>query len=69
MSTPPDMTVLILCRNEEKSIAHCGGEARGFLDRHAVAGEILVVDNDSRDRSAARATDAGARVVAEPRPG
>ena len=68
---PPqfDLTILILCRNEEKSIARCVGEARGFLDRHAVAGEVLVVDNDSRDRSAALAAEAGARGVAEPRQG
>lgn len=42
------LTILILCRNEEGSIAHCVGEARGFLERSGIAGEVLVVvDNGS----------------------
>lgn len=63
------LTVLILCRNEEGSIAHCVGEAREFLERNAIAGEVLVVDNGSSDGSAVRAAAAGARVAAEARPG
>ncbi len=63
------LTILILCRNEAGSIAHCVGEACGFLERNAIAGEVLVVDNGSNDRSAALATASGARVVAEPNPG
>ena len=77
MSPPPpppprdfcDLTVLILCRDERKSIARCVGEARGFLESNTIAGEVLVVDNGSRDHSAALAEEAGARVVAEPREG
>ena len=65
----PDLTIVILCRNEEGAIAHCVGEAREFLDRNAIAGEVLVVDNGSGDRSAERAREAGARVVEEPRAG
>ena len=69
MSEIPVLTILILCRDEERSIAHCVSEARGFLDRRAIAGEVVVVDNGSRDRSAALAEVAGARVVEEPRAG
>ena len=65
----PDLTVLILCLNEEKSIARCVAEARRFLRRNAIAGEVLVVDNGSEDRSAALAEEAGARVVAAPERG
>ena len=65
----PDLTVLILCLNEEKSIARCVAEARRFLRRNAIAGEVLVVDNGSEDRSAALAEEAGARVVAVPERG
>ncbi len=65
----PELTVLILCRDEEQSIARCVGEAREFLNRHAIAGEVLVVDNASRDRSAEFAEEAGARVVQESRAG
>ena len=63
MSDVPALTILILCRDEENSIAHCVGEAREFLDRRAIAGEVVVLDNGSRDRSAALAEAAGARVV------
>ncbi len=62
----PELTIVILCLDEEASIGHCVGEARGFLRRNAVSGEVLVVDNGSRDRSAALAEEAGARVVREP---
>lgn len=64
-----NLTVLILCRNEEGAIAHCVREARGFLQRNDIDGEVLVVDNGSRDRSAELAGGAGARVVAEPSAG
>ena len=69
MSDVPTVTVLILCRDEEGSIAHCVGEAREFLDRRAIDGEVVVLDNGSRDGSAALAEAAGARVVVEPRTG
>ena len=64
-----ELSILILCRDEEKAIAHCVGEALGFLKRRCVSGEVVVVDNGSRDRSAALARAARARVVHEARPG
>lgn len=64
-----DLTILILCLNEEKSIAHCVADARRFLERSAIKGEVLVLDNGSEDRSKARAQQAGARVVVEERRG
>ena len=64
-----DLTVLILCRNEEGGIARCVTEALGFLRRNGIAGEVVVVDNDSSDRSRECALQAGARVAHEPRPG
>ena len=48
---------------------HCVGEAPGFLKRREAAGDVLVVDNGGRDRSAAVARAAGARVVREARAG
>ena len=63
------LTILILCRNEEGSIAHCVREAVGFLSRNRIDGEVVVVDNNSRDQSAVRAKNAGARVVVEKQPG
>lgn len=64
-----ELTILILCRNEEGSIAHCISEARGFLERNAISGEVVVVDNNSQDNSAALSRDAGALVVSEPSEG
>lgn len=64
-----DLTVLILCLDEEKSIERCVGEARAFLRRNALDGEVLVVDNDSHDQSATIARQAGARIVEERRRG
>ena len=64
-----DLTVLILCLNEEKSIANCVEEAHRFLLRNAIHGEVLVLDNGSTDASAESARRAGARVVSETRRG
>ena len=64
-----DLTILILCLNEEKSIADCVQKARGFLERNAIHGEVLVADNNSEDRSAVLAQEAGARVVCVPHRG
>lgn len=66
---PPDLTILILCRNEEGGIARCVDEASGFLRRNEISGEVVVVDNASSDRSRERALKAGARVAHEPRIG
>ncbi len=66
MPTPSiDLTILLPCLDEEKSIAQCVKEALGFLERNAIQGEVLVVDNDSRDQTAAVAEESGARVVRE----
>ena len=67
--SPPDLTILILCRNEEGGIARCVGEAFGFLKRNGISGEVVVVDNGSSDRSREHALRAGARVAHEPRIG
>ena len=65
-ASPVELTILIPCRDEEGSIARCVRDARGFLERGRISGEVLVVDNGSRDASAASAKKAGAIVVVEP---
>jgi glycosyltransferase involved in cell wall biosynthesis len=67
--TPPEVSFVIPCLNEEGSIADVVAEARAELEREHIAGEIVVVDNASEDASAERAAAAGARVVREPRRG
>jgi len=56
--------VVIPCLDEEGPIA---GVVREVLEQGV--DEVVVVDNGSRDATAARARDAGARVVSEPRRG
>lgn len=55
------------CLDEERTITDCVTNARTALDeiatRYGLTGEVVVADNGSRDRSAAFATAAGARVV------
>lgn len=59
-----NVSVIIPALNEEETIA---GVVRDVP--REIAREIIVVDNGSNDRTAERARAAGARVVAEPRPG
>ncbi|MBS1847226.1 MAG: glycosyltransferase family 2 protein [Actinobacteria bacterium] len=64
-----DVTVVLPCLNEEDSVAECVREALDSIHGRGWSGEVVVVDNGSSDRSAERAADAGARVVAESTPG
>ncbi len=63
------VSVVIPCLNEAENIEACVTTAQAALDRHGIAGEVVVADNASEDDSALRATRAGARVVHEPRRG
>jgi len=58
------VSVVIPCLDEEEPIA---GVVRDVLAQGV--DEVIVVDNGSRDATAARARSAGARVIAEPRRG
>jgi glycosyltransferase involved in cell wall biosynthesis len=64
-----ELTILMACLDEVETVAMCVGKARTYLQRSGIAGEVLVVDNGSRDGSAEAATRAGARVVNERRRG
>jgi glycosyltransferase involved in cell wall biosynthesis len=61
--SPLELTILMPCLNEAETIAACIREARGFLDRTGIEGEVLIADNGSSDGSPERAHKAGARVV------
>ena len=61
----PLVSVVIPCLNEEGNIEHCVRVARSVLGAR-ISGEVIVVDNDSEDRSAELAAAAGARVVTSP---
>ena len=64
-----DLTILMPCLNEEENLAYCIKEAGSYLASRHLAGEILIADNGSEDRSAEIADEMGARVVHEPRRG
>jgi glycosyltransferase involved in cell wall biosynthesis len=65
----PTVSVVIPCLNEESNIERCVTLAQTVLDDAGIAGEVVVADNASEDRSAELAASAGARVVTEPRRG
>jgi len=68
-SDSPYVSVVLPCLNEEQSVGDCVDEARLALAGAGLAGEVLVVDNNSTDGSRQEALDHGARVVFEARPG
>jgi glycosyltransferase involved in cell wall biosynthesis len=63
------VSVVIPCLNEEENIEACVTSALNAMNAAGIAGEVVVADNDSDDRSAELASAAGARVVHEPRRG
>lgn len=60
-----DLTILMPCLNEEENIAYCIEQALDYLRSRGLAGEVLVVDNDSIDKSAEIASAHGATVLKE----
>lgn len=64
-ATPLDVSIIIPCLNEEKAVADCVTGARHWLDGSGLTGEVIVVDNNSTDRTSQVAAEAGARVLHE----
>jgi glycosyltransferase involved in cell wall biosynthesis len=64
-----ELTILMPCLNEARTIADCVREARQALEQGGIAGEVVVADNGSTDGSQQLATAAGARVVPVARKG
>ncbi len=58
-----ELTILMPCLNEEKTIGFCIGEATRFINESGINAEILIADNGSDDRSAEIAEGLGARVI------
>jgi glycosyltransferase involved in cell wall biosynthesis len=63
------VSVVIPCLNEEENIEACVTQALEAMRAAGIAGEVVVADNASTDRSAELAIASGARVVHEPRRG
>lgn len=58
-----ELTILMPCLNEERTIAYCIEEASSFLREREIPGEILIADNGSTDHSIEIAREKGARVI------
>ncbi|MCH2539117.1 MAG: glycosyltransferase family 2 protein [Anaerolineales bacterium] len=69
MNKIPEVSVVLPCLNEAKTVAHCVEQAIKTLAESGLHGEVIVSDNGSRDGSAELASNAGARVVHESRRG
>ena len=57
------------CLNEESSLLYCIKEAKSYLIENKIDGEILVIDNGSKDSSVKIAKEAKVRVEIEPKQG
>lgn len=58
-----ELTVVMPCLNEERTLPACIDKAIETMDRLGIRGEVLVIDNGSTDRSRDVAEEHGARVV------
>jgi glycosyltransferase involved in cell wall biosynthesis len=65
-SEPVELTILMPCLNEVRTVATCISKAQRFLSRSGVVGEILIADNGSTDGSVGQARGLGARVISVP---
>ncbi len=62
----PEISIVMPCLNEEKTIGICIEKAMRALKELGVSGEVVVVDNGSTDRSMEIAKSLGARVLYQP---
>lgn len=63
---PIELSIVMPCLNEARTIGTCIRKAAGFLARAGVRGEVVVGDNGSTDGSQEIARELGARVVDVP---
>ena len=60
---PLELSVVMPCLNEEETLASCIRKAQRAIADAKIAGEVIVADNGSTDRSIEIAEQLGARVV------
>ncbi len=61
-----ELTILMPCLNEEKTIGFCISEAQEYIKKSGISAEILIANNGSCDNSRKIAIDLGARVETVP---
>jgi hypothetical protein len=59
----PELSIVMPCLNESRTLAACIKKAQLFLKEHGVSGEVIVADNGSTDGSIEIAEKMNARVV------
>ena len=59
----PELSIVLPCLNEERTVGICVAKAGSFLKRNRIKGEVIVADNGSTDDSRKIAKEKGARVV------
>ena len=59
----PELSIVMPCLNEAKTVGTCVTKAFNWLQRHDTTGEVIVADNGSTDGSQAIAAGLGARIV------
>jgi glycosyltransferase involved in cell wall biosynthesis len=65
----PELSILMPCLNEARTLSACIKRAQLFLKQHGVSGEVIIADNGSTDGSVEIAKKVGARVITVPVPG
>jgi glycosyltransferase involved in cell wall biosynthesis len=60
---PLEISIVMPCLNEARTVGTCVRKARDYLDLHDIKGEVIVADNGSIDGSQSIAASLGARVV------
>lgn len=58
-----ELSIVMPCLNEEKTVGNCVTQAKSFLKTSKVKGEVIIADNGSTDRSIEIAKKNGARVI------
>ena len=58
-----ELTILMPCLNEERTIGTCIKKANKFLEKSKINGEVLIADNGSDDNSISIALKNNARVI------
>src|SRR3989440_9288699 len=65
-SAPVELTVLMPCLDEARTVGTCVAKARETCRANGIVAEILVADNGSTDGSQRLAFESGARVIHVP---
>lgn len=59
----PELSIVLPCLNEERTVGLCIRKAQSFLKENGVSGEVIVADNGSTDRSIEISESLGAQVA------